>query len=181
MATRRRSRSPSASTLRSAASPSRLAAASSSRSASAASAAASSLRSARTSSLRAATSTPRSRAPRPQPSVAASSTRSHARLPIKRAPGPLSSMALGISAIVAMWAAFELLASKPSAAVQHRPVAPPWPLPSHPTLRAPPIHRDDDDDEILCDCAWTKWPGQSCDETLGRPGFPCWRSCCSQE
>ena len=47
--------------------------------------------------------------------------------------------------------------------------------------RAPPIPPtppDDDDDEILCDCGWTKVPGQACADTKGKPNFACWGDCC---
>ena len=59
------------------------------------------------------------------------------------------------------------------------PRAPP-PLPHW--RRPPPLpqHVVEDDDEILCDCAWTRWPGQSCAETKGKDGFPCWRDCCAE-
>jgi len=53
--------------------------------------------------------------------------------------------------------------------------APP-PLPLPPRRPPPLIH--DDDDEILCDCAWVAVPGQSCRETNGNAGFPCWAHCC---
>ena len=39
--------------------------------------------------------------------------------------------------------------------------------------------RPDDDDEILCDCGWTRVPGQSCKETRQKSGFPCWKDCCA--
>lgn len=48
--------------------------------------------------------------------------------------------------------------------------------------RSPSYGRPDmthlDDDEILCDCAWTEVPKQSCQKTRGKPGFPCWHECC---
>ena len=55
--------------------------------------------------------------------------------------------------------------------------------PKKPPPRAPPgfdepLINPDDDDEILCDCGWILWPGQSCKETKGKAGFPCWDSCC---
>ena len=37
----------------------------------------------------------------------------------------------------------------------------------------------EDDDEILCDCGWTNYAGQSCAESRGKEGFPCWFACCS--
>jgi hypothetical protein len=57
------------------------------------------------------------------------------------------------------------------------PRAPPARAPSAtaPTWTAP---TPDDDDEILCDCGWTRWPGQSCEETRSATGFPCWKDCC---
>ena len=45
----------------------------------------------------------------------------------------------------------------------------------------PPPPEDDLDDEILCDCAWTSVAGQSCHETDGKGGFPCWSTCCQKE
>lgn len=53
-------------------------------------------------------------------------------------------------------------------------------LPPSPAAR-PHLPPDDDDHEILCDCAWTRYPSQSCEETRGASGFPCWDHCCSAE
>ena len=39
---------------------------------------------------------------------------------------------------------------------------------------------EEDDHEIYCDCAWERWPGQSCEETRHKSGFPCWSDCCSK-
>ena len=36
----------------------------------------------------------------------------------------------------------------------------------------------DDDNEVLCDCAWTRHQGQNCRQTEGQPDFPCWADCC---
>lgn len=47
-----------------------------------------------------------------------------------------------------------------------------------PVTRAPAAPHDDDDHELLCDCGWTRWPGQSCRETRSKPGFACWHHCC---
>lgn len=58
---------------------------------------------------------------------------------------------------------------------------PPWPLPSTRRPKLPQNYYDDDDDEILCDCAWTNISGQSCTQTKGKQDFQgCWASCCSQ-
>lgn len=57
--------------------------------------------------------------------------------------------------------------------------SPPWsprPPPSRLSPRPPP---PEDDDEILCDCGWTNYAGQSCAESRGKEGFPCWSACCS--
>ena len=62
---------------------------------------------------------------------------------------------------------------------------PPKPSPSpSPVYAAPPYNAPlspapDDDDEILCDCAWTRYKGQSCSATRGRENFPCWTYCCA--
>ena len=68
----------------------------------------------------------------------------------------------------------------PSAAPQEPPMYTPD---GHPVARAPPRppppEDDHDDDEILCDCTWTSVAGQSCRETDGKEGFPCWPACCS--
>ena len=43
------------------------------------------------------------------------------------------------------------------------------------------LHEEEEHDhDIYCDCAWEAWPGQSCQETRNRPGFPCWSDCCAQ-
>ena len=62
---------------------------------------------------------------------------------------------------------------------------PPAPPPSKGPRKAPPRHPrqpltppHDDDDEILCDCAWTRYEGQSCTATRDKSGFPCWDDCC---
>ena len=36
-----------------------------------------------------------------------------------------------------------------------------------------------DGHELLCDCGWTNYAGQSCAESRGKEGFPCWFACCS--
>ena len=63
-------------------------------------------------------------------------------------------------------------------------LSPPWspqpppgtPSPNRLSPRPPP---PEDDDEILCDCGWTNYAGQSCAESRGKEGFPCWFACCS--
>ena len=50
------------------------------------------------------------------------------------------------------------------------------PSPNRLSPRPPP---PEDDDEILCDCGWTSYAGQSCSESRGKEGFPCWSDCCS--
>ena len=63
-------------------------------------------------------------------------------------------------------------------------VPPTLPIVAPPPIMArkpPPLPQEDDDDdhEILCDCGWTRIPGQSCEETRGKPDFGCWPHCCS--
>ena len=96
------------------------------------------------------------------------------------------ALIVGSLAAFAVWYA-------PTIALQHtRPPTPPATIPQlhnaapkSPYLISPvsprpsPHQPEDDDDEILCDCRWTRWPGQSCDETSGNPNFPCWPHCCS--
>ena len=57
------------------------------------------------------------------------------------------------------------------------------PVRAPPSLpRRPKAPHPDDDDEILCDCGWTRWPGQSCRQTqkthMATGAFPCWDHCC---
>ena len=67
-----------------------------------------------------------------------------------------------------------------AAAAAAPPLHPPTPRISPP----PPMPDDHDDDdhhhdhEMLCDCAWTRVTGQSCDQTKGK-GLSCWRDCCT--
>ena len=81
----------------------------------------------------------------------------------------ITAMFIGLLAVLVAWH-------------QRRNAATPAPSQSSPHLRSPPPHLPvpDDDDEILCDCGWTRWPGQSCEETRGKAGFPCWPECCAQ-
>ena len=55
----------------------------------------------------------------------------------------------------------------------------PWRGPPTAPPSAPPEEHDEDH-EVLCDCGWTRVPGQSCAETRGKPDFGCWSDCCAQ-
>ena len=68
-------------------------------------------------------------------------------------------------------------APPPRAQTRDSPRLPPSPR-MPPPLPAPTLPPDDDDDEILCDCGWTRVEGQSCVETAGKEGFACWSDCC---
>jgi len=102
------------------------------------------------------------------------------------APPPLRRLSVTIAVLMAVvaWAAV-LLAAHQSDLLPNLRVRSPPPLkrllrsPRAPPM-PPPVPEDDDDHEILCDCAWTRYPGQSCKETRGRDGFPCWQDCCAQ-
>lgn len=70
--------------------------------------------------------------------------------------------------------AFAFMARAPAPLSPRPPLQPPSPNRLSP--RPPP---PEDDDEILCDCGWTNYAGQSCPESRGKEGFPCWSECCS--
>ena len=108
---------------------------------------------------------------------AAASTSTTATLPRRL------SVTIAVLMAVVAWAVVLLLAHQRDLLPSLRASSPP-PLKRPPrSPRAPPMPppMPEDDDEILCDCGWTRYPGQSCKETRGRDGFPCWQDCCANK